>query len=274
MRVEKKSSSALFRSRRGVRFTLIELLIVIAIIAILAALLLPSLNSAREKGRGIRCLNNEKMIGTAVSFYLNDFSLYVVTTWVYSTPARMMQDWEFVMGSRYLNGAWYEDASAGPWINNGKPESWAVFTCPSGVAPSCPSHVGYRSRNHYAMLRDMLPNGKYPVSRYRKPSSTYLLAEVDHGSRSTPFSTHSWAKTYRFPSPIVGLPCSKCGYSILFTSYQIGSNHRNAANILYLDGHAAMKSSFKGKLGQAAELSYVDHGANDSPEKYARNWTE
>ncbi len=57
---------------RKKNFTLIELLVVIAIIAILAALLLPALNSAREKAKAVQCLGNLKQLATASHMYRND----------------------------------------------------------------------------------------------------------------------------------------------------------------------------------------------------------
>lgn len=85
------------REKNRHNFTLIELLIVIAIIAILAGMLLPALNRARATARGTQCKNKMKQLGVVHQLYAADHQDFIVPTrQSYSSGGRL--DWETALG--------------------------------------------------------------------------------------------------------------------------------------------------------------------------------
>ena len=87
-------------------FTLIELLVVIAIIAILASMLLPTLNRAREVAKGIACTSNMKQIGMAVLNYTNDFNSCLPNPGVYGWDYQLYPPG--VANTVYIPGTLYQ----------------------------------------------------------------------------------------------------------------------------------------------------------------------
>ena len=87
------------KDRQG--FTLIELLVVIAIIAILAALLLPALARAKEKGRQTSCINSVRQLTLAVLMYADDHNDILPPT-AYNDANSNEVDWPAILDP-YLN---------------------------------------------------------------------------------------------------------------------------------------------------------------------------
>lgn len=220
---------------RRIAFSLIELLITVAVIAILLGMLLPALNSAREKAATILCVSNIKQLGVFSNMYSSDNDDYVVIA-------------QGNNGDNLLSGSWFPylwryHRPADPTLNDSEIKKLAlkktVFNCPSYKPSSSSVYIvfGYGFNLNFHMEKPSA-NGADPGMIYKKtgffkqPGKTMLLCDSQEGYK---ISKSSIAKV------INAATCTKAMGSGLESYIGLNIRHMggNVLNTGFLDGHAA-----------------------------------
>ena len=193
---------------RCIHFTLIELLVVIAIISILAALLLPSLQVAKERAKGIQCAGNQKQVGLLCISYLGDYNEY------------------FPYNSTLSAGtAWFK--CLGP----DRDLYWGNLLCPSDsiikdVTSWNNGYISYGFNVIYLSNYQTGVNSGVKISAVQSPSATVMTVEA------------TGQASYGVPNPqgyFFSISWNDWSNPIAWLRHNGGS----LCNVLWVDGHVS-----------------------------------
>jgi len=216
-------------------FTLIELLVVISIVSLLMAILLPSLQKAREAARGAQCLSNLKQLGLAVHMYANEFDGKIPPASDIYNGSAFPRPWHYRVFAQLS-----QDFTAGVFASY-------PMRCPSGLSHDAALGYtyGYNSNlsNGGAATNTAILDESRSGVKLRAPGDTSLIMEAVDDLNVTTMS----------PSLL----------------HRISLRHGSHFNTVYYDGHAASVGD-EGYYTAGVYSQWASHGNYYKP--YARFW--